>query len=86
MQLREYLIVHGLSGAGFARKIGVRKMSVSRYARRLRIPSSDIMARIVAATGGQVTANDFYGPAGTAEGASGPAAKGTAGASPAVAA
>ncbi|MGH6967775.1 MAG: hypothetical protein ACREEN_01545 [Stellaceae bacterium] len=49
-----------ITNAAFARKIGVKRVSVGRY-RRGRIPESpEIMAAIGKATGRQVTANDFY--------------------------
>jgi transcriptional regulator with XRE-family HTH domain len=86
MWLFEYLIANGISQAAFAARLRVSQMAVSRYARRAAIPRPDIMARIVDATGGQVTANDFYGPTeipGEAPGAAGAAPDGAA---PAVAA
>lgn len=60
MNLRRYLTVSGISEAAFGAQIGVSQAAVNRYVRRARIPTPQIMARIVEATDGQVTANDFY--------------------------
>lgn len=60
MNLRRYLTVSGISEAAFGAQIGVSQAAVNRYVRRARIPTQQVMARIVEATDGQVTANDFY--------------------------
>jgi transcriptional regulator with XRE-family HTH domain len=62
MTLPEYLREAQLSQAQFAARIGVRRQLVQRYVKG-RIPEAKIMARIALATGGRVTANDFYGMA-----------------------
>ncbi len=49
-----------MSQAEFARRIGHPQPTVFRYTAG-RIPEPDIMAKIVAATDGLVTPNDFYG-------------------------
>lgn len=49
-----------LSEAAFANAIGVSQAAVNRYTKN-RIPQSTIMKRILKATAGAVTANDFYG-------------------------
>lgn len=45
----------------FGRRIGCPQPTIWRYANDERIPEPEIMARIVEATGGAVTPNDFYG-------------------------
>lgn len=60
MELKTYLLQQGMTLSAFAEEIGVRTPSVSRYATGARIPRPAIMARIVAATGGAVTAQDFF--------------------------
>jgi len=61
MRLSEYLEQTGTAYAEFGRRIGVKSRStVARYASGKRVPSPKIMPRIFKATGGQVTANDFF--------------------------
>jgi transcriptional regulator with XRE-family HTH domain len=55
-----YLKTARLNDAEFGRRIGVPRQYVQRY-RHGSIPTPEIMERIVAATDGQVTANDFFG-------------------------
>ena len=62
MRLAEYLEKHELSAAGFGRLIGVTGSTVWRYAHGQRTPRRAIIHRIVEATGGAVTANDFLAP------------------------
>ena len=60
MTLAEYRKIKGLSLGVMARLIGVRsRASIQRYERG-RIPRRAILARIVEATAGEVTAADFY--------------------------
>ena len=59
MKLRDYLSSHGLTTADFAEVIGVSQASVSRYASGARRPEWTVLGRIVMATNGRVTANDF---------------------------
>lgn len=61
MDLRQYLDENDLSAAKFAEKIGVTPMSIFRYLRRERVPQAEVLARIIAETGGKVTPNDFFG-------------------------
>lgn len=49
-----------MTAAEFGRRIGRDKSTVARYCDGERIPDRDTMPRIVAETGGAVTANDFY--------------------------
>jgi len=61
MRLSDYLEQTETTYAEFGRRIGVKSRStVTRYANGRRIPSCEIMARIVKATQGRVTANDFF--------------------------
>lgn len=69
MNLRSYLSSRGISEAAFGSQIGVSQAAVNRYVRRSRIPTPPIMAKIVEATDGQVTANDFYAQPDTSEAA-----------------
>lgn len=63
MQLSDYLTTNDLTDAAFGERIGVSGVSVHRYCAGERIPALDVMRRIIAETGGAVTANDFYGVA-----------------------
>jgi transcriptional regulator with XRE-family HTH domain len=61
MRLEEYLAETGLTRAEFARQIGVRHITVTRYVREGRVPESSVMCKIIEATDGKVSANDFFG-------------------------
>jgi transcriptional regulator with XRE-family HTH domain len=61
MRLADYLSREGISDTEFAAMIGVSRMSVGRYRSGERRPEWDVLARIVEATRGEVTANDFLG-------------------------
>lgn len=63
MKLDEYLSARGLTCEAFAEKIGVTGTSVWRYAHGERLPRPATMRRIVEATDGAVTAQDFYSSA-----------------------
>jgi transcriptional regulator with XRE-family HTH domain len=60
MRLQEYLDQTGMTRAEFARRIGVRHITVTRYTEG-RPPNARLMGKIIEATEGQVTANDFFG-------------------------
>ncbi|MCC6735552.1 MAG: helix-turn-helix transcriptional regulator [Bauldia sp.] len=60
MKLADYLAATRTTHAAFAGQIGVSQAAVSRYAGGRRVPEPEHMTRIAAATGGAVTANDFY--------------------------
>lgn len=60
MKLADWLLREKLSFADFGSKIDRTAEAVRRYANGLRIPDRDTMPKIVAETGGQVTANDFF--------------------------
>ncbi len=59
MKLKQYRQSQGQSQYDLARLLGTSAASISRYENG-RIPEPEIMARIVEATGGTVTPNDFY--------------------------
>ena len=59
MKLSDYLRDRDIDTASFAEAIGVSQAAVSRYANGLRFPRPKVMERIVKATRGKVTANDF---------------------------
>ena len=60
MNLGEYLKESGLSLSEFAEKVGVADASMSRYVAGKRVPKTNILRRIVEASGGRVQANDFF--------------------------
>ena len=60
MKLKAYLSETGTSYSAFAEKIGTSAEAVRRYVTGTRMPTPDVMARIVAATEGTVEPNDFY--------------------------
>ena len=59
--LNTYLTRNGLSRAQFAARIGVTPEAVRKYLGKERIPTREVMERIVEETSGEVTANDFFG-------------------------
>jgi transcriptional regulator with XRE-family HTH domain len=59
MTLDSYLKSAGITQAEFAATLGTTQAAVSRYARGLRYPKRATLNRIIAASGGNVTANDF---------------------------
>jgi transcriptional regulator with XRE-family HTH domain len=59
MRLREYLTQNSISRAEFARQIGVKHITVTRYLDG-RVPEPSVMEKIIEATAGKVTANDFF--------------------------
>jgi transcriptional regulator with XRE-family HTH domain len=61
MTLAEWLKGKKLSNAEFAAKIERTAEAVRRYANGERIPDKETMPLIAQATGGDVTANDFFG-------------------------
>ena len=60
MTLSQYLSRADDTVDGLARKVGVARWTIIRYAEKGRIPRPDVMARLVAATKGAVTPDDFY--------------------------
>jgi predicted transcriptional regulator len=59
MRLAEYLSETGLTRAEFALQIGVKQFSVTRYLNG-RVPEPSVMCKIIEATDGKVSANDFF--------------------------
>lgn len=61
MRLMEYLRRERLTYAAFANRIGTRHArTVQRYVQGSSRPSGDMIQAIIHATGGEVTANDFF--------------------------
>ncbi len=60
MNLQAFLMSRAMPAREFSRRIGVSPAAVARYASGKRIPSPDVMQRIIAETEGAVTPNDFY--------------------------
>jgi transcriptional regulator with XRE-family HTH domain len=63
MKLGAYLELQKITLEAFGKTIGRTRQAVSRYVADERMPDRDTMAKIVTATQGAVTANDFYSPA-----------------------
>lgn len=61
MTLKDWLATKDISNADFGAKICRTAEAVRRYANGERIPDRETMPLIVEATGGEVTANDFFG-------------------------
>jgi predicted transcriptional regulator len=60
MKLADYLAETNTTQAAFASQIDAPQPAVSRYAAGEQLPNPRRMAAIARATGGRVTANDFY--------------------------
>ena len=60
MKLCEYLESKKISQYDFAAVVKVSQAAIQRYVKGKRIPDEEIMPRILVATEGAVTANDFY--------------------------
>jgi transcriptional regulator with XRE-family HTH domain len=58
--LQAYLKATELSRSQFAERIGVTSEAVRRYLAGTRLPTREVMAEIIRATDGRVTANDFF--------------------------
>ncbi len=63
MRLSDWLKENNVSNAEFGRRIDRTAEAIRRYAAGDRIPDRETMPLIAEATGGVVTANDFYGTA-----------------------
>ncbi len=59
MTLADYLAVNAKSPDEFAREVGVDPVSVRRYLAGKRLPRWSVLERIMKATAGAVTPNDF---------------------------
>jgi len=60
MKLNDYIKRNELSVSDAAALFGVSEQSVYKYLSNERLPKADIMERILHATSGLVTPNDFY--------------------------
>lgn len=60
MKLRDYMTSRDLTAKAFAETIGATEFAVTKWLRGERRPSGDLMMRIVDATDGAVTPNDFF--------------------------
>lgn len=61
MKLKKYLEKENKTVADMSRDLNIVHSVILRWANGERTPSSENMAKIVAYTKGEVTANDFYG-------------------------
>jgi predicted transcriptional regulator len=59
MTLSEYLGRHSVSVSAFAAKVGVPPSTIWRVIKRQRDPGLDLLGKIMKATDGAVTPNDF---------------------------
>ena len=62
-KLKQYRTAKGLSQEDFAKSVGVQKAAISRIEQGKRVPSMGLVARIVEASDGELSANDFMPPA-----------------------
>lgn len=60
MNLRDFLSRNGMTALAFARQIETSHVAVGRWINHQRIPNAKMMHRIIRATNGAVTPNDFY--------------------------
>lgn len=68
-KLERYLERNRLTQADFAERVGTTQGAIARYIAGQRMPRPEVLVRIIDATGGEVTANDFLPEAGGAPGA-----------------
>lgn len=59
MRLTEYLAANSLKPSAFAAKVGVPASTILRILNRERDPGLELLTKIMAATNGAVTPNDF---------------------------
>lgn len=64
MKLSDYLAASGTTRAAFAEQVGVSQSLITQLCQDQVWPGRDVAARIVEATGGRVTPNDFLQKAG----------------------
>ncbi len=60
MELKTYLEKNSLSCGDFAAQVNASERAVIKWTRNERFPREEFMKRIVAATNGKVTPNDFF--------------------------
>jgi len=58
-KLHAYRTLKGLSQQAFAASVGVQKATISRIEKGKRVPSMGLVARIVAVSKGELSADDF---------------------------
>lgn len=61
MKLQKWLDRNNMSHKNFGQLVGVTASAIWYYVNGIKIPRPETMAKIVAYTKGEVTANDFYG-------------------------
>lgn len=61
MTLDQYLSDTGTTETVFAERVKSTQPNINRLRRGKHVPGKELMKEIFAATGGRVTANDFYG-------------------------
>jgi ParB-like chromosome segregation protein Spo0J len=61
MDLATYMEKHGLTDDALGKKISRSRVSVSRYRRKLELPSTDVVKQLVELSGGAMTADDLLG-------------------------
>lgn len=59
MKLETFLTENEMSRSDFARIVGVSEVSICRYIANQRMPKRDVLSKIMEATNGAVTPNDF---------------------------
>jgi transcriptional regulator with XRE-family HTH domain len=59
MTLGQYLAIKSLTPLAFAQRIGVSDEAIRRYVHG-RVPTTEVMRKIMRETGSQVTPNDFF--------------------------
>lgn len=60
MKLADHLRDTKTTLTAFAASVGVNASTICRYAKGKRVPPPEMMQKIIHATGGRVTANDFF--------------------------
>lgn len=60
MKLQKWIEKENKTNKQVAEDTGISEMNISRYASGQNIPRPDNLQKIVAYTGGEVQANDFY--------------------------
>lgn len=62
MKLDQYMSENRLTDVALAAEVGVASTTVMRWRRQETRPDWDVLPRLIAATRGRVTANDFVPP------------------------
>ena len=60
MKIKDFLSDEKITQEQFAEMVGVSQATVSRWCDGFQKPASSLMTKILIATKGKVTANDFY--------------------------